>query len=686
VSGDATLGALTGRPSMRGVFGIVVVRDHSVTVADAQGLFALRHHFGPYEADTLADGGRMNGIEGARWMVNHGLFPQPFNASGESFSNSQLAAAPDRAARRSDYVVLNRGAGLQPESLRTVRAVTACDSFWYRSPFDIDPGFFVRAALMPDEPLPPNPVAGISPLARRLAEGAAPTSGLPMRVIASANSRGVKAEDGLGLPANYAHGLTQALRPRVAGMLMRPATTSNAGPYFGLYSNSSANDRVRRSADCLPIYQTNYSRFWTGSLDPVSIAAGLGSRLINPGSFFALRCRPEEGSLLNESTRVTVRAYLLAYPGAPVVQVSADVGPSQAGAGAQTPVDLVDLDTTSAARTTTVAQAASVWVIETPGDMTSGASAVTPGMAVSIGSGAARGDISVVQSAVYLSNTDLTRFTLEHPFVTLPEVGAVAMFGEHRIQVVEHTHPSAVAPNTWRGIEIRRMSGEDKLDAVLFAFDAFNPDDGGFAVGPAGWSGRGYERQINEAFAGGLRDWIASAGADLWLSYIAHQLSDTESMAWFTDEIRAAIPGVEVAWVGCVEYENTIHESWQRFILDRAKSEGLVGLTVLDHPTLGSYRDLGADGAMTDGGHPTGRGHLAIANAALDILRTAARWPGDANNDARVDFADLNTLLSNFGTSGPSDGSLVGDVNLDGFVDFSDLNAVLSNFGSSVFD
>lgn len=51
---------------------------------------------------------------------------------------------------------------------------------------------------------------------------------------------------------------------------------------------------------------------------------------------------------------------------------------------------------------------------------------------------------------------------------------------------------------------------------------------------------------------------------------------------------------------------------------------------------------------------------------------------GDANGDGRVDFADLNVVLSQFRLMGPS---LTGDLNGDGRVDFFDLNVVLSNFG-----
>jgi hypothetical protein len=59
-----------------------------------------------------------------------------------------------------------------------------------------------------------------------------------------------------------------------------------------------------------------------------------------------------------------------------------------------------------------------------------------------------------------------------------------------------------------------------------------------------------------------------------------------------------------------------------------------------------------------------------------------ASVPGDLNGDGVVNFADLNLVLSNFGTSG-APGMTAGDANGDGVVDFSDLNIVLSNFGAA---
>lgn len=56
---------------------------------------------------------------------------------------------------------------------------------------------------------------------------------------------------------------------------------------------------------------------------------------------------------------------------------------------------------------------------------------------------------------------------------------------------------------------------------------------------------------------------------------------------------------------------------------------------------------------------------------------TPRRLAGDVNGDGRVDFEDLNIVLSEFGEKGV----LAGDVDHDGDVDAADLNATLSDFG-----
>lgn len=70
----------------------------------------------------------------------------------------------------------------------------------------------------------------------------------------------------------------------------------------------------------------------------------------------------------------------------------------------------------------------------------------------------------------------------------------------------------------------------------------------------------------------------------------------------------------------------------------------------------------------------------AANNGVIDPVQVQVYCPGDTNGDQTINFADLNTVLSQFGQS---DGSFTGDVNGDFKVDFADLNLVLSNFGNT---
>jgi T5SS/PEP-CTERM-associated repeat protein len=65
---------------------------------------------------------------------------------------------------------------------------------------------------------------------------------------------------------------------------------------------------------------------------------------------------------------------------------------------------------------------------------------------------------------------------------------------------------------------------------------------------------------------------------------------------------------------------------------------------------------------------------------ALVALNDAVstRIPGDANDDGKVDFADLLTLAQNFNQDGTYS---TGDFNLDGTVDFTDLLTLAQHFG-----
>lgn len=66
-------------------------------------------------------------------------------------------------------------------------------------------------------------------------------------------------------------------------------------------------------------------------------------------------------------------------------------------------------------------------------------------------------------------------------------------------------------------------------------------------------------------------------------------------------------------------------------------------------------------------------------NEMMRQFRARPACPGDANDDGIVNFADVTTVLAQFGATGPR--GIQGDANLNGFVDFGDVTTVLANFG-----
>lgn len=78
----------------------------------------------------------------------------------------------------------------------------------------------------------------------------------------------------------------------------------------------------------------------------------------------------------------------------------------------------------------------------------------------------------------------------------------------------------------------------------------------------------------------------------------------------------------------------------------------------------------GADGGPSD----------SVASRLNDQADPA---PGDVNGDGRVDFLDLNALLSVYGSSAGQGAYLpAADFNHNGFIDFIDLNTLLGEYGS----
>ncbi|MBX3353742.1 MAG: hypothetical protein KF684_12485 [Phycisphaeraceae bacterium] len=686
-TGDFTLGATGATPSMRGVFGLVAVRNHSVTTGDARAVFASRDHFAPYNLDTSLHAGNMNGIDGVRWMINHAITAQPHDGAGATASQSQRAAEVDKPARATDFHVFSRDTSIQPTSLRVVRLVNACEGMLYRSPFEQpvqSAGFFLRTlpsvtAAFPDS----DEVHGVSPALRILAEHRPPAQ--PTRVFVSGNSRGVRLWDILGGVGNFGHGYVEALREHASGIAFRPAFLIRDSPTFAIRSTGS--DGYRFSGSVGSAHTSNFSRFFTASVYSTGLGPGGGVLLnsTNPGTRYSLRSGHEPGSRFTDDAPITLVAFVLAYPGSSDASFSYDTGSSQSAPGAQEFLATVPLDTARTQTPAVVVQRINNGEIVFAGNLGAGPAPALVGDAFFFPTTSSGYTISVASAIDYDQPSDTTRVTFEHPFDRAPDAGSQALYGPYEIRRFEHHAPPAASPDaSWRGLEVRPSGVRGPV--ALFGYEAYRTDVPGYIFASVGWGGNGYGAQVSQCFSGAVPQWMSLAAPDIWLMHLATQNSTLESMAEFTAMLRSAHPDVQIAWIGDIVHDTGTLENWHRYVLENARANAVPGVTLLRRDDMGSMPDQYVDGFRIDGTHFTQRGNTRIALAALDMLRAAARWPGDANNDGIVSFADINAVLSNFGAAGPADGSLPGDVTLDGEVNFADINAVLSNFGTSAHD
>lgn len=92
---------------------------------------------------------------------------------------------------------------------------------------------------------------------------------------------------------------------------------------------------------------------------------------------------------------------------------------------------------------------------------------------------------------------------------------------------------------------------------------------------------------------------------------------------------------------------------------------------------IGVPRDRGDVFACFDRLPPCRIGSARLYRICLATLQ------GDANSDGDVDLFDVNSILVDYGLSGPG---LVSDLNNDGRVDFGDLVLTLAQFGETCFD
>jgi len=168
----------------------------------------------------------------------------------------------------------------------------------------------------------------------------------------------------------------------------------------------------------------------------------------------------------------------------------------------------------------------------------------------------------------------------------------------------------------------------------------------------------------------------------VWLQVFAQQASLPPAMSDYLNEIRQALPDVEVAWLGDGEHFNSSAtlDAWHLYILDQAAAAGVPAATLVRDDSIGTYLDQCVDALRSDGSHLTHRGNTRLAEGWIELLRQAALASADVDGDGVVGITDFLLLLGDWGPCPAPPDLCPADLDGDGVVGIVDLLLLLGNW------
>lgn len=373
---------------------------------------------------------------------------------------------------------------------------------------------------------------------------------------------------------------------------------------------------------------------------------------------YGIRCRPEDGSLMIAGAPLVVEAHYLAFPSASGMTITADRGSTQTAAGVVVagPV-VIESDTTSFAHTfvseDTVIDASTMLL---HGNF---AAELNKGDLLVITSGPATSANSVIENVLSFSNATLV--SLRHPLERVPTIGDGFSTGPFEVRTYSHTFDPVAEgdQNTWRGFLFTAVPGG--TGAVLLAMSAYRPDANGFVIGSAGWSGNGYQRQMDLSSREAMVSWIKATKADIWIQSTADQYSQPQTMLEFTHIIREALPECDIVWAGEMAHAGGVtgyQIPWHTYIINNSPQAGVVGLSSLSDPRLGTFEQQVADGMRSDTAHISARGNAIQAAVWLDMLdeyiHTAPCPVADFDHNGTKNIFDYIAMASAYAAGDPA--------------------------------
>jgi hypothetical protein len=647
------IGSVAGRlPAAILNYEALAFRDHPLNDADVTAVWQSRRYFAGHSLDTRDRGGRMTGWAGCSWLALHSVCTSA-NGSGVETERRSWVGGPVLTTNVPIMRVPRAADPSQRGAFTIVAPITAARGFVFRSRLEpgLD-GFFVIDP--PDFDVPEFPVGEVQGRVHELVTG---PRGL-LRVLVSGNSRGTRGSlRPQPFAENFAHGLIEALRPQVAGVMMRPAAVFDLrGGWAGFDSSLEVPPvELVRSLHARTDAWGTFTRFGSGTMVTASLAPGPATN-ISPTGVFRMRCEPIEGTLLRADAPMIVEAMVLAFPGSSRMTWAPEIAPRQGADGTIVgPTQETLLDTS---RVTLQWGPADAMPTPTRMVLAQDVDART-GDAVVVMSGPNRGGVSLIESVARIG--ERTTIDFSRP-LDPPTTGNELRIGPHRFVKVRHEF-EPVQPGDdrqWRGLELR-ASGEG-IGVMVYALSAWRPGVDGYVIGSAGQGGAGYDLQLDNAFPGALGDWVRASEVDVWIVGLAQQQSSPTSMDRYTAELLAALPDDGgVVWASDAIHGHSEHDFWHLYVAEHAAANGVAGVSGLS--VAGSYLDQIASGMRADDAHYTVFGNTILARTWLEQLRMlvlGACTTADFDRSGAVDSYDVLTFHAAW-TYGQRSADLDGD-------------------------
>ncbi|MFI4882004.1 MAG: hypothetical protein ACIAQU_05405, partial [Phycisphaerales bacterium JB064] len=616
--------------------------------ADVQAVWDSRWFYAPHSLDARDAGGLMNGWQGCKLLAFHMVSSGAVGQDAAGLMRSWVGGP----VSEHNVPMLTRPTELAPGFrglFRSAGRAQIADGLVFRS--RLEPGmdgFF--AIRLPDYRTDALPAGVANGPVRQLVTG---PEGL-VRVLVSANSRGTRGSIApQPRPESLAHGLAEALRPQLAGVLMRPAAIIDVrGGWLGF-------DTARQSPEMSlvrPLHTRDdawatFTRIGSGTMPDDSLGPGSPAS-ISDGGMYRMLCEPIDGSLMTADAPLVVQATVLAFPGSSELQWAPAVATSQGADG-----DLVDVARIEQLDTTRLSV---FWgdgdaLAEPTRVVLAGDVQAEAGEAIVIIDGPSRGGIGHITSVERTS--EQTTLHLSHPLGGEPRRGNELRIGPYRFVQVEYRFDAVASGDqrVWRGLELRSVGSS--IGVMVYGHSAWRPDVDGFIVGSAGKGASGYTVQLDTAFPGATGEWARVSDVDIWIAALAQQGSDESAMSDYVAAVRAGLkPGAEVMWASSAVHGHVDHHSWHTYIAQNADAEGLAAVSGVNHPRVGDFFEQLASGMRYDDSHFTPFGNTVIAQAWLDQLQTLVLGDcalADYDQDGEVTVFDLLVFQTDWEASVP---------------------------------